>query len=152
MNIKIGDVVEICTRQGRAYAIYTHLHPVYGALLRVFDQLRPVRPFEIADITRSAIRFSVFFPLQAAIENEIVEIVGNVSIPDELKAFPTFRAGMVNPISKQVDKWWLWDGENEWEVGDLTEETRRLPIRGVWNDTLLINRIENGWRPENDAR
>ena len=26
--------------------------------------------------------------------------------------------------------------------GELTPEQRKLPIRGVWNDTLLVERIE----------
>jgi len=57
----------------------------------------------------------------------------------------------MNPVTRKVDVWWLWDGQEEWKVGDLTAEQRRLSIRGVWNDTLLRDRLESGWRPETDS-
>jgi hypothetical protein len=62
-----------------------------------------------------------------------------------------FRAGVVDPAVGKVVDWWLWDGEKEWRVGSISDEQRKLPIRGCWNDTMLIKRIEEGWLPENDA-
>ncbi|WP_176536262.1 hypothetical protein [Rhizobium sp. L9] len=47
--------------------------------------------------------------------------------------------------------WWLWDGEKEWRIGQLSAEQHQLSIRGVWNDTLLVERIEFGWTPEIDS-
>jgi hypothetical protein len=85
---------------------------------------------------------------------DIVEIktgkglVGNVVVPLEAQAFPTFRNGVIDPSTGKVKVWWLWNGEKEWRVGEITAEQRRLPILGVWNDTLLIERIESGWTPE----
>jgi hypothetical protein len=154
MKVQFGDILEIRTSKGLAYAIYTHRHeqsPKYGALIRVFDQLYQSRPVGISDLVNIPIRFSTFFPLQAAVEKGIVEIVGNVSTPDSLKSFPLFRSGVIDPQTKKVRTWWLWDGEKSWRVGDLTIEQRSLPIRGIWNDTYLVHRIEEGWRPENDA-
>lgn len=46
--------------------------------------------------------------------------------------------------------WWLWDGVNEWPIGKLTKEQKHLPFNEVWNDTLLVERIESGWTPETD--
>ena len=60
------------------------------------------------------------------------------------------RGGVIDPSTRKVKVWWLWDGEKEWRVGEITAEQRGLPIRGVWNDTLLIERIESGWTPETD--
>ena len=81
----------------------------------------------------------------------IVSIAGNVGVPDALKPFPIFRDGVADPRTGKVANWWFWDGEKEWRVGDLTHEQRLMPIRGVWNDTLLIERIETGWTPESDS-
>jgi hypothetical protein len=145
-RLKIGDIVEITTGKGLAYAHYTHKHhtpPRYGALLRVFGKIHGVRPGDFTELVRNRPTFMCFFPLGAAVNRGIVSIVGNVAVPLEAQAFPTFRAGMANV-------WWLWDGEKEWRVGELTAEQRRLSIRGVWNDTLLIERIESGWTPETD--
>ena len=44
----------------------------------------------------------------------------------------------------------LFDGVNEWPIGKLTKEQKHLPFNEVWNDTLLVERIESGWTPETD--
>ena len=67
-----------------------------------------------------------------------------------LRAFPTFRAGTPDPVTRKVETWWWWDGEREWRVGPLTPEQRAFPIRGVWNDTMLVARLEAGWTPATD--
>jgi len=152
MKVKCGDIIEIKTSKGIAYALYTHRHPRYGALLRVFDGLFATSPDNLGDIVTLAVRFATFFPLQAAVDRGLVTVVGNAPIPDNLKLFPVCRAGAVDPHTKKVASWWLWDGQREWQVGDLTAEERKLPIRGVVNDTLLIQRIEEGWLPEKDPR
>lgn len=150
-KVKVGDIVEIPTGKGLCYALYTHRHPRYGALLRVLEGFYGERPKEIESLpAHFAVAFSTFFPLQAAVDQGIFEIVGNAKVPPEQQEFPTFRAGVVDPKTKKVVSWWLWDGEEEWQIGELNAEQRRFPIRGVWNDTLLIERIEAGWRPETD--
>jgi hypothetical protein len=153
MKVQIGDLVEVKTKKGFAYALYTHSHdkrPRFGAMLRLFDELYPSRPANLNAIVSGRVRLSIFFPLQAAVDRGLVEVIGRVSIPKSLQTFPIFRTGMVNPQTKKVDSWWLWDGEHEWRIGELTPEQRTLPIRGVWNDTILIQRIEEGWSPDND--
>ena len=59
---------------------------------------------------------------------------------------------MVDPQTGKVAIWWLWDGEKEWRVGSLDAKQRKLPIRSVWNDTMLIERIDAGWTAESDPR
>jgi hypothetical protein len=155
MKVQFGDIVEIKTRNGLAYAIYTHKHerpPKFGAVIRVFDHLCQSRPHNILEILKNPIRFTTFFPLQAAVDKGILEVIGNVSIPKKLRPFPIFRDGVADPKTKKVATWWLWDGEKEWQIGRLTPDQRNLPIRSVWNDTFLIHRIEEGWRPNDDPR
>ena len=149
-RLMIGDIVEIKTLKGNAYAQYTHKHSQYGSLLRVFKGFYSSRPVVIEDIMKNDIQFSIFFPLKAAVTQRIVEIVGNIPVPKPLEQFPMFRAGIADPVTGKVSVWWLWDGKNEEKVGSITNEQRKLPIRGVWNDTLLVERIESGWMPETD--
>jgi hypothetical protein len=156
-RLQFGDIVEIKTSKGLAYAIYTHRHvkpPKYGAVIHVFDRLYDSRPTEIAEIAGNPIRFATFFPLHAAVNRKLVEVVGNVPVPDDLKPFPIFRSGNRDSKTKKVKTWWLEDLERDksWKVGTLTPEQRRLPILSMWNDTYLIHRIQEGWRPENDFR
>ena len=155
MSLAFGDIVEIPTKKGLAYAIYTHRHktpPKFGALIRIFDLLYDKRPSDIQGIVCIAVRFATFFPLEAAVRKRIVEVVGHVDVPEHVRDFPVFRGGTVDPKTGKVAVWWLWDGDKSRRVGQLTEEQRKLPIRGVWNDTFLKERIEEGWRPELDKR
>lgn len=141
---KIGDIVEIpLPDSGTGYAQYTHKHKQYGALLRVLKVREKVD--DIAELSNAPLQFTTFFPLGAAVNREIVRIAGNLPIKDELKKFPIFRAGVANQ-SGVVETWWLWDGENEERIGKLSREQMKFPIRGVINDSLLIERICSGWQ------
>jgi ribosomal protein L34E len=63
---RIGDVIEIETPKGLAYAQYTYKHdtpPRYGALLRVLPGLYEARPSDFSDLVQQDERFYVFFPL-----------------------------------------------------------------------------------------
>jgi hypothetical protein len=156
-KLKFGDIVEIKTSKGLAYAMYTHRHtkhPKYGAVIQLFDRNYDTRPPDLTDVVRAPIRFATFFPLQAAVNQELVEVVGNLPVPESLESFPVFRSANIDPSTKQVRDWWLRDLETEktWRVTALTPEQRKLPILAVWNQAYLVHRIEEGWRPENDSR
>ena len=143
---KIGDVIEIKTPNGLAYAQFTHKHdapPKYGALLRVFSKLHKTRPSDFREMIESEPQFLTFFPLGSACNKGIVKIVSNEDVPLKARKFPIFRAGAVNQEG-QVETWWLWDGDKEWKVGKLKPGMEKFPIRGVWNDTILIQRIVEG--------
>ena len=145
-----GDIFEISTPRGLAYAQVTHHHPQYGALIRVLPGLFDARPASFDDLSGRPERFRAFFPLQAAVSRGLVTLVAHAPIPAGAQAFPTFRAGVVDPATGKVAVWWFWDGQREWRAGPLTDADRRMPIRGVWNDTLLVERIVSGWTPETD--
>jgi hypothetical protein len=141
---KVGDIIEIpLPENGTGYAQYTHKHKQYGALLRVFQVREKVD--DIAELTNASHQFTTFFPLGAAVNRKIVSIAGNLPVRDEFKTFPTFRVGVANQ-SGVVEAWWLWGGENEERIGRLSPEQMEYPIRGVINDTLLIERIWSGWQ------
>ncbi|OFV80741.1 MAG: hypothetical protein A2Y78_15400 [Acidobacteria bacterium RBG_13_68_16] len=145
---RIGDVIEIGTPKGLAYAQYTHKHdeqPRYGALIRVLPGLYKTRPVSFNDLVKRKERFFVFFPLGAACKRGIVTIVANEVIPKSACPFPTFRSRATERPS-----WELWDGHRYWCVYKLTPEQRSLPILAVWNDTLLIDRIVQGWSPADE--
>ncbi len=149
---KIGDIMEIPTKKGFAYAQYTHQHAQFGALIRVFDVIFQKPHEELSHVAGSPVRFSTFFPIRAAVARGIFRIVGCADIADQNKGFPVFRAGIGDPGTKKVSVWWLWDGKTEQRVGEITDEQRKLPIRSGWNDKMLVERIEEGWRPESDPR
>jgi hypothetical protein len=148
---KIGDVIEIPTSAGFAYAHYTHKYsdpPNYGALLRVLPDIFAERPKDFAALVNQPPQFLMFYPLGPACARHFVRIVASESIPPHAQEFPTFRSGTPNR-NGVVENWWLWNGRERWHVGALTPGMEKLPIPGVWNHTLLVERIVAHWRQEN---
>jgi len=152
---RIGDVIEIETPKGFAYAHYTHKHdvpPNYGALLRVLPGIFPVRPLDFSELVQRHPLFMTFFPLSAACNRRIVRVVASEPIPEDAAQFPTFRDSHRDRTGKRVGPWFLWDGKRERRVESLTpEQLREYPPLGVWNDTLFIQRIVEGWTHEKDV-
>jgi len=147
---KVGDVIEIPTSAGLGYAQYTHEHrdpPTYGSLLRILPSVFRTRPASLAALVQQQEAFLCFFPLRTACRRGLVQIAGNELIPSWAQRFPVFRTGVAGP-SGHVNRWFLWDGTRETPIADLTPEIVALPVlTGVWNDTLLAERIAAGWRP-----
>lgn len=86
---KLGDVIEISLANAQfGYAQYTHKHPQYGALLRVFDIREKVT--DSSSFFSNGILFSVFFPLGAAINRNIVSVVANLPIRLNFNLFQLF--------------------------------------------------------------
>jgi hypothetical protein len=144
---KFGDVYEIVTPDGLAYMQYTHESPRFGSLIRVLPDVFETRPDDLEALASRKERFNAFFPLEAASKQGIAELAGTAPVPEEAREFPTFRSGRRNPDTGEFGTWWLWDGEDEWRVDELTDEQRDLSPRGIVNDTRLIERIVGGWTP-----
>ena len=142
MKLRIGDIVELKTSKGFMYGIYTHEHKDYLSLVRFFNHYFSEAPDSIEMLAESDVRFSFFYPLKRAVKEGLVDIVGNIEVPDLLKPFPIFRAGIVNPRDKNDIHWWLWDGEKEQKIGKLSPGQRKYPIRGVMSHAGLIEELE----------
>ena len=145
-----GDVFEIKTTKGFAYFQYTHKNEKYGYLIRVFSKIFPTQNQELEKLIKQKHDFQTFFPLGAAVNRKIVKFIHNDEIPKSAKEFPTFKCGG-STDNKSHDKWWLWDGKKEKRIGKLPKKYWALPTRGICNDTMLIERIEVGWKNENDV-
>jgi len=148
----IGDVVEIPTGKGLAYAQYTHEHatpPKYGSLLRILPGVYDSRPADLLRLLAEREQFLTFFPLRSELRRKDTRfvVIGNFSIPSFAQPFPTFRNGLPDGMGK-VHVWWLWNGTGERRAGPLTPEIRALSDLGVVNDTRLIEMIETGWTPD----
>lgn len=150
--IRSGDVFGIQTSGGEAFFQYVKKVAPMGSLIRVLPGVFADAPAELESVVTVETNFWIFFPVGAALSRGIVRKLGRYAIPDHSKNVPVFRAGVIDPGVGKVVDWWLWDGETEWRVGSITDEQRKLPIRGSWNDTMLITRIDEGWLPENDPR
>ena len=147
---KIGDILEIPTKKGLAYAQFSHYHsapPTFGALLRILPGFYSERPKNLQPLVDQKEMYYTFFPLQAALNRGALNIAGHAEIPNFAKKFPLFRNGMINQKTGKVDAWWLWDGAKEWKIGQLTDDQLDLPLHESWGTPVLISRIEEGWTP-----
>jgi len=154
MRPKIGDLIEIATPKGFAYAQYTHEHsrpPRMGSLLRVLPGVFSSRPESPERLIDGRELFSTFYPLRVELGRHDTQfkIIGNERIPEWAIAFPVFRNGLPSPDGI-VHEWWLWDGEKEWRHGKITPEIVSFPVLGIVNDTLLFEMIEKQYTPEGD--
>ncbi len=148
-KVKIGDIVEVPTALGLAYAQYTHQHPSHGALLRVIEGFFPERPQDLDKLAAAQTKFFTFLPLQGTVRVGLATYIGWAPVPAHSSKFPLFRSGMFDPSTKCVgDNWWLWDGDREWRVGKLKPEQYHLPLRQIVNVAMLVHRLEIGWLPE----
>jgi hypothetical protein len=94
-RIRVGDVVEVATSNGLAYAQVSHIHreerSAYGPLLRVLPGLFLKRPAQLAELVSQDATVLMFCALSAAVRNGICEIVDNVPVPEKYREFPVFR-------------------------------------------------------------
>ncbi|HSI34752.1 MAG TPA: hypothetical protein VK986_14285 [Tepidisphaeraceae bacterium] len=151
---KVGDVIRIATANGWAYAQFTRRDPMLGCMIRVLPGLYPA-PLEPADLTRAVaaadeLYYTFVFP-QDFDEPPTVSVVANEPVPERCRAYPLFRDGTRDPRTKRLEAWWLWDGTKSWQVGPLTEELRRLPVREIWNFKILADRVGSGWTPAEEV-
>jgi hypothetical protein len=144
---RLGDVIELQTANGFAYAQITHRVRSWGTLIRVLQPLFRERPTDLKDLVKAPSRFVVFFPVNAAVNRRLVEIVGTAGIPDEAREFPQMRSGGIRRPDGTASDWWLWDGEREWSVGELTAELAHLPLRRLVNHAKLKSLIEEDRMP-----
>lgn len=149
-RIKIGDIIQILTSEGVAYAQVTHKHEEYGHLLRVFEGFYTKEPKDFSEIVRCITQFSTFFPIQTAVNKGLFTVAGNTSVSKANQQFPIFRSCSYGKNGER-GPWWLWDGEQEVMLKrDLTEEEKRFPKRGIISAPLLVERTEKGYRVEID--
>lgn len=145
-KIQIGDLFEIKTPKGKAYLHYIHRDSVTGELVRVLQGLHVEKP-DLEQLAALDERYMISFPLSAAAKRKIVERVGYYS--SESFSKPKFmRTSFI--VREEFLGWHLVDTET-WQrqlVKDLSHEQRGFSPWGIWNDTLLINRLIDDWSLE----
>ena len=150
---RIGDIVEVPTKKGFSYCQYTHRVEGFSDLIQVKEGFFDNRPESFDNIIETESKIITFFPLRYAIIDKIFKVVDNLEVPARFQAFPTFRVRGINIKNGKAKEWWFWDGVNTWPerpVHELTEEQVSLPVKEIWNDTLLINNIESDYTPADD--
>lgn len=142
-RVKLGDVLQVLTSEGLAYAQVTHKHVDFGFLIRVFPGFNKEAPQDFAAVVADEPQFSTFFPVQAAVTKGLISVVANVPIVPALASFPMFRMCGGGPGGSL----WLWDGLTETMLKrPFTAEEMHYPDRCIISAPMLVQRIEQGYR------
>lgn len=150
-RLRPGDIIQITTPGGFAYAQCTHKHPVFGHLIRVLPGIFIDPLFNVSFVIDQPELYSVFFLWGQNVNRDLIRIIAHKQLSEKNQKYPLFKDGIRDPATGKVATWWLWDGEKEWKVGELTGEQRHLSPRSIWNDILLIERIAGNWKPEDEV-
>lgn len=146
-RLRVGDIIQIRMSTGYAYAQCVLRDPVCGHLIRVFPGIykSPLSKFSV--LVEGPEEYHTFLLWGSNVDPSLISIAEHCEVPQSKDGYPMFKAGVVDPATGKVATWWLWDGKKEWKVGTLTEEQRQYSLREIWNDILLVERLESGWRP-----
>ena len=146
---RLGDLLEVVTPRGFAYVQYVGKHPEYGDAIRILPGFFQKPPGDWSALLSQEGYFT-FYPVSAAVSQELVRVAANEVIPAGKELPALFRrAGWVTREGK-VTVWFICDGARETRRAELSEEERRLPIFAIWNHEFLVSRLVEEWRPEMD--
>ena len=144
-----GDIIEVKTPRGLAYAQYCGKHAKYGDAIRVLPGFFPARPKDWEALLAQEGYFT-FYPVGAAVSQGLVEVAASASIPTGRELPSTYRrAGWRTPEGK-VTAWRICDGPKEVLRTDLSAEEKRLFIAAIWNHEFLVERLVAEWRPDQE--
>lgn len=128
-KLQIGELIEIVTPNGLAYAQYLLRHrakPAWGDLIRVLSGLFERRPDHLVELAYQPHVHISFFPASRAVKDGLVRVVGYAEPTPEQSTLPTFRQLQLLGDDGRPH-WSLWNGEQHELVGLLTPAQRQLP-------------------------
>lgn len=148
-KLKIGDLFELATPKGKAYLQFVYKEKTISELIRVLPGIFSSRPEDLDDLVKSKEMFLIFFPLNSAYKKKIVEFVENFPLPSGFEKPKFMRSKHI--VKDEFLGWHIIDTDT-WHrrlVKEISIEQKMLSPWGIWNDTLLIDRLIQGWSLEN---
>ena len=146
--LRLGDIFQLRTPKGFAYIQYSYMDDEYGHLVRILPGVFNTTPSSFSQLSQSKELFFVFFPLAAAVSKGIVTKVAGETIPASAQKLPTMRRPGARDVNGRVLNWWIRDSHGEKKIDKLNGEQKSYSLAVIWNNTILVERICSGWRPE----
>lgn len=148
-KIKLGDLFEIETAKGTGYLQYGCLDGDGIEIVRVLAGPYSERPENLSEKVNEKEKYLVHFPLAAAYRRKLVCLVGNFPLPKDFVKPQFMRTTYVR--QGEFLGWHIVNTEtlHRQFVKELSASQKRLSPWGVWNDTLLKEKLEEGWSLEN---
>lgn len=149
-KIRIGDIFGISTKRG--YAIFQYVSDTKDNcdLIRILPGIFQDLTIDWLEIVRKKEMYFIHFPLQAAVNKKLVTFIGNFELPQGFIVPKHFRDHTVNPRNGNSTWYIREENRNKMKLIDvLSDEFIGLSDWGIWNDTLLRERIEENWSLQN---
>ena len=145
-RIEPGDVFEIETQDGPVLVQVTHLHPTSSEVVRVLASTTERAHADLDLLARQEPRLVAMVPFASAIGSGRLtgRRIGRAAIPEEARAFPTFRMPILDKkegVRANVAYWWFWDGEGLTYDAEPPAETERFPLREVLSVDAFLDRL-----------
>jgi hypothetical protein len=147
MKIEVGDIFSIKTSKGFGFLQYVAIDNLGMEYVRI---LAPINEEDI--IIQNEVdlkeRWSIGFPLKAAVRKKIVSKIGNYKIPENY-SFDEYARSIHNVRGEHLG-WHIVNRKTlQRELkSKLEKEDLKLSPYGVFNDTLIIEYLENDWKLE----
>ena len=149
-NVKYGDVFELATTMGMAYFQCVKETPVTESeIIRIFPGVyKDVISAKLDELAKQQEIFFVQFPVKYGVRKNVIKFVGNFNVPENTVVPKYYRDKHI--VKGEFISWHIIDIQTLKieSVRELSEEHRKLSPAGMWNDTLLAERIAEGWTPE----
>lgn len=148
-NAEIGSVYAIKTKIG--YGLFQVVQKseegidVVRVLKSVIENIENFSPELLQETERYFIKFTV----RAALNKKLIVYIGNYNVPSTVKAPKKYRMLDFVP-HRNIRNWYIVDAKtNEMKlVSSINKKFLSLSCDAVWNDTLLIECIQDGWTLE----
>jgi hypothetical protein len=143
MKLIAGDIYRIKTKLGFAFFQYFETSEEIE-YIRVLATISEGGNITQEEIDRKE-RWTIGFPVKAATRKKIIERIGNFGIPENFTT-PKYARTPHNIRGEHLG-WHIVD-RNTWNLQlktELDEEDLEISPWGIWNDTLLIERLEGNW-------
>lgn len=146
-RIKYGDVFEIATSKGFGYFQCVKETPKTECeVIRILPgTYENVEEANLANLVNEKELYFIQFTLKYAVKKKCIKLIGNFKVPEQVVVPKYYRDRHI--VRGEFINWHITDSETLKirSVKDLSEEEKKLSQSGIWNDTLLSERMAAGW-------
>jgi hypothetical protein len=148
MKIEIGEIFSISTKKGFGFIQYIGNSDLDNELVRVLEPLKQKNEIQIIEV-ETVERFIIGFPVKAALSHKIIYRTGKFDLPKGFK-IPSKSRSQHN-VRGEFLGWHIIENSTLKRKlkRELSDEDLKLSPCGIFNDTLLIQYLEDDWRLHN---
>jgi hypothetical protein len=146
-RIKYGDVFKIITTKGFGYfQCVKETSAKDCEVIRILPGVyKEDEIVDIGELVEKKELYFIQFPLKYAVKKKCVKCVANCKVPESVIVPKYYRDKHI--VRGEFISWHIIDSETFQihSVEKLSDDEKRLSPAEIWNDTLLAERIAEGW-------